>query len=158
MPLTHRIPAMLIDADACPVTDIAIACARRHGMPVTLICDTAHHMEREGATTLTVTKGADSADFRLVNLLSPGDVVVTQDYGLAAMCLARRARVMRQDGVEYADDTIDAMLMSRHISRKIRMSGGRVKGPPKRTAADDDAFAQALTRLLDELCPVDRSK
>ena len=137
-----------IDADACPVVDATLALAKRHGLHVTLVCDTAHRMEREGATTITVGKGADSADFRLVNLLSSGDVVVTQDYGLAAMCLARGARVLRQDGLEYTDQNIDALLLARHTARKIRMGGGRLKGPPKRTREQDEAFASALEAML----------
>ena len=80
-----------IDADACPVVDIAIRVARMHGVPITLVCDDAHHMQREGARVITVARGADSADLNLVNLLKQGDIVVTQDYGLAALCLSRGA-------------------------------------------------------------------
>lgn len=141
---------ILIDADGCPVVDAAIACSRRHGVAVTLICDTAHHFEREGADTITVSKGADSADFRLVNLIQPDDIVVTQDYGLAAMCLARRARVLNQDGMRYTDQNIDALLLARHTARKVRMAGGRLKGPPKRTASQNEAFEAALEALLSE--------
>lgn len=83
---------LLIDADACPVVEIALRVARARGVEVLLVCDDAHEMRREGARTVTVARGADSADLRLVNLLEPGDIVVTQDYGLAALCLARAAR------------------------------------------------------------------
>lgn len=143
---------ILIDADGCPVVDIAIAIARRYAIDVTLICDTAHHFEREGAETITVSKGADSADFRLVNMIAPGDIVVTQDYGLAAMCLARRARILNQDGMAYTDDNIDALLLARHTARKIRMGGGRLKGPPKRISTQDDTFARTLEGMLRERC------
>ena len=81
-----------IDADACPVVDIAIRTARAHHMEVTLVCDDAHHMMREGASTITVLRGADSADLKLVNLLRKGDVVITQDYGLASLILAKKAK------------------------------------------------------------------
>ena len=73
---------LLIDADACPVVEIALRAARARGVEVLLVCDDAHEMRREGARTVTVARGADSADLRLVNLLELGDIVVTQDYGL----------------------------------------------------------------------------
>ncbi|MEG1571848.1 MAG: DUF188 domain-containing protein, partial [Clostridia bacterium] len=100
--------------------------------------------------TLTFSKGADSVDFALVNLLHPGDLVITQDYGLAAMCLARKARVLHQDGMEYTNDNIDALLLARHTAKKIRNSGGRLKGQAKRTGAQDATFDAALRRLLNE--------
>lgn len=89
---------ILIDADGCPVVNQAIRLGNRAGLEVILLCDTSHVFQREGARTITVSKGADSVDFALVNLLEPGDVAVTQDYGLAAMCLARGARAISQDG------------------------------------------------------------
>ena len=88
---------LFVDADACPVVPQCLEEAGRAGVPVTLVCDQAHRMERPGAETVTVSQGADSADFALVNRVQPGDVVVTQDYGLAAMCLAKRAKVLHQD-------------------------------------------------------------
>ena len=115
---------ILIDADGCPVVDTTLACARQRGIGVLLICDTAHYFEREGARTITVSKGADSADFRLVNLIETGDLVITQDYGLAAMALAKQAVVLNQDGMRYTADNIDALLLARHTARKIRRGGG----------------------------------
>ncbi len=139
---------ILIDADGCPVVDIAIACARKRDIPVLLICDTAHFFEREGARTITVSKGADSADFRLVNMVEAGDLVITQDYGLAAMALAKQAIVLSQNGMRYTDDNIDALLLQRHTARKIRQSGGRLKGPPKRTREQDEDFKRTFCSLL----------
>ena len=135
---------LLIDADGCPVVDLTLACTRQRGIEVLLICDTAHVFEREGAQTITVSKGADSADFRLVNMINAGDLVITQDYGLAAMALAKQALVLNQNGMRYTADNIDALLLSRHTARKIRRAGGRLKGPPKRTKAQDEAFRDAL--------------
>lgn len=139
---------ILIDADACPVVDITLKYARQTGTEVLLICDTAHEMEREGAKTITVSKGADSVDFKLVNLIKAGDLVITQDYGLAAMALAMRAVVLHQSGMRYTEDNIDALLFARHTARKIRMSGGRLKGPAKRTKEQDASFQEALCALL----------
>ena len=137
-----------IDADACPVVNLAIRVAARHGVEVTLVCDDAHHMQREGARTITVSRGADSADLMLVNLVHKGDCVVTQDYGLAALCLARGARPMDQNGRIYDENNIDSLLGMRHISQKVRRAGGRMKGPPKRTKEQDDWFEHALESVL----------
>ena len=103
---------------------------------------------REGAETIIVDKGADSADFRLVNLIGNGDIAVTQDYGLAAMCLSKRAIVINQDGRQYTEENISGLLSFRAVSAKIRRSGGRTKGLPKRTAEQDKAFETALSELL----------
>jgi len=141
---------VLIDADGCPVVRLAVDCANRRGVAVTLVCDSAHLFNLPGAETVTVTKGADSADFRIVNLVQPGDIVITQDYGLAAMALARRARVLSQNGMLYTDGNIDSLLLARHTSRKLRNAGVRMKGPAKRTKEQDEAFLAAFERLLDE--------
>ncbi len=119
-------------------------------MACVLVCDTSHEMQRPGARTVTVSKGADNVDFALVNMLSPGDAVVTQDYGLAAMCLSRRALALSQDGMRYTADNIGALLLQRHVSRKIRMAGGRTSGPKKRTPQQNEAFVRALDALLAE--------
>jgi len=140
---------ILIDADGCPVVDAAVRLAKKHGAECLILCDTAHVFDKDGATTLTFSKGADSVDYALVNRVLPGDLVVTQDYGLAAMCLARRAEVINQDGMAYDADNIDALLLARHTARKIRSSGGRLRGPQKRTAAQDARFECALAAFLE---------
>lgn len=139
---------ILVDADGCPVVDIAIRCAREFGVPVVLLCDSAHRFEREGVQTVTVDKGADSADFALVNRVRPGDAVVTQDYGLAALCLARRAKVLHQNGFLYDEDNIDSLLMARHTAKKIRRGGGRLRGPAPRTKQQDVNFERCLREVL----------
>ena len=139
---------VLIDADGCPVTDIAIRLCSEFQIPCILLCDTAHVFQREGAQTLIFDKGADSVDYALVNRIQPGDLVITQDYGLASMCLARNCRILHQDGWEYTRDNIDALLLVRHESRKHRAAGGRFRGPKKRTQAQNTAFEQALRHLL----------
>jgi uncharacterized protein YaiI (UPF0178 family) len=142
---------LLIDADGCPVTGIAVHIAREHNIECLILCDTAHEFSKEGALTITVSKGADSVDFALVNLVQKGDAVVTQDYGLAAMCLARGAVALNQNGMIYTGGNIDALLQQRHTAQKIRRGGGRLKGPPKRGAEQDRAFEEALRGLLNDL-------
>ena len=141
---------IFIDADGCPVVDIAVRTAKRYGLECTIICDTAHSIQPEGADTIIVDKGADSADYRLVNLVSVGDIAITQDYGLAAMCLSKKAVVLNQDGKRYSEDNISGLLEFRAVSAKIRRSGGRTKGMPKRTVQQDKEFEKALTELIGE--------
>ena len=140
---------ILIDADGCPVVDLTIGLAKRFNWPVLLICDTSHGMYREGAETLTVSKGADAVDFVLVNRVQPGDIVVTQDYGLAAMVLAKRGVPIDQNGRVYNEGNIEQLLYGRHVAKKIRQSGGRMKGSKKRQQADNDKFRDSLTRILE---------
>ena len=114
---------ILIDADGCPVVDLTLQIAKRFGVPVIILCDTSHQIEREGAQTLVFDKGADSVDFALVNRVKPGDVVVTQDYGLASMCLAKCARVLNQNGMEYSScrsNLLKGLLYCRIRCRKIK--------------------------------------
>ena len=139
---------ILIDADGCPVVDLAVTQAQKFHIECLLLCDTSHVFQKEGAQTLTFSKGPDSVDFALVNLAQPGDIVITQDYGLAAMCLARNAVVLSQDGMQYTADNIDALLLQRHIAKKIRNAGGRLKGPSKRRPQQDEAFLDKLEEIL----------
>ncbi len=141
---------ILIDADGCPVVDITLGIARRYGIECVIFCDTSHVFEKDGVQTVVCSKGADSVDFALVNRALAGDIVITQDYGLAGMCLARKCVAFNQDGLRYTEDNIDALLHSRHVSRKIRQSGGRTKGPSKRTRAQDETFESALCEYLEK--------
>ena len=98
--------------------------------------------------TIILDKGADSVDFSIANRVTSGDLVITQDYGLAAMCLARGARILHQDGWEYTPENIDGLLLLRHESRKARASGNRLRGNTKRKPHQNTAFARSLERIL----------
>lgn len=139
---------ILIDADGCPVVKIAVDTAKKFGIECIVLCDTSHEFSFDSARTVVVEKGADSVDFKLVNLIRSGDIAVTQDYGLAAMCLAKGAVPISQNGMVYTDRNIDGLLYSRYVSKKIRNSGGRLKGPSKRTEEQDKAFSDKLTYLI----------
>lgn len=139
---------ILIDADGCPVVDLTVKLAKKYGIECTILCDTSHEFNRDGAKTVVVEKGADSVDFKIVNLVGEGDIVVTQDYGLAAMCLARKAIPVSQNGMVYTDKNIDQLLFTRYVSKKIRNAGGRMKGPSKRTPEQDKAFESVLEKLI----------
>ena len=139
---------ILIDADGCPVVDIALEMAKTAHLPCHIFCDTSHVFEKTGAETHVVPKGADSADFALVNFINRGDIVITQDYGLASMALSRGAICINQDGDEYTEYNIDALLLARHTAKKIRNAGGRLKGIPKRTKEQNLRFYEKLKKLL----------
>lgn len=139
---------ILVDADGCPVVDLTIQIAQQYKLLVYLFCDTAHNMDRDGAETIMVSKGADAVDFVLVNRVKEGDIVITQDYGLAAMVLAKRGLVIDQNGREYTNYNIDQLLHSRHIAKKIRQAGGRMKGPKKRQKENNESFENGFKALI----------
>ena len=141
----------LIDADACPVTRLAESILKKYSIPCILFCDTSHVMQSDYSQVITASKGADSVDFALLSLVNANDVVITQDYGLAALCLAKGAFVINQNGMQYTNDNIDTLLTSRHINAKIRASGARHKGPKKRTKEADESFEAAFENLIQKL-------
>ena len=140
---------VLVDADACPVKQIIVRLAKQRGMPVTMLIDTSHEINDGYSTVITVDKQADSVDFALMGLLTRDDIVVTQDFGVAAMTLAKGARAVNQNGLVFTNENIDKLLMERHIGAKVRRGGGRTKGPAKRTKEDDDRFEATFIKMLD---------
>ena len=144
---------ILVDADACPVKQIIVRLAKGRNIPVTMLIDTSHELSDGYSAIITVDKQADSVDFALMGLLKCEDIVVTQDYGLAAMVIGKGARALSQNGLIFTNANMDKLLMERHISGKIRRGGGRTRGPAKRTKEDDARFETTLERLLDESNP-----
>ncbi|MFD1206912.1 MULTISPECIES: YaiI/YqxD family protein [Sporosarcina] len=142
---------IFVDADGCPVVNETISIAKQFNLPCKLICDTAHEMHREGAETIIVSKGADAVDFVLVNRVQKGDIVITQDYGLAAMVLAKLAHPIDQNGRRYTEENIDQLLFARHTAQKIRMAGGRLRGPKKRSKELNERFSFQLRELCKTL-------
>ena len=141
---------ILIDGDGCPVIGISIAVANKFKKEVVIICDTSHDFSKYNVETVVVSKGNDSADFFIVNKVTKEDIVVTQDYGLAAMVLSKGAYVINQNGFIYNDSNIDQLLFTRHISKKIRQSKGRIKGHKKRNKEEDIRFEESLSKLIKE--------
>jgi len=138
----------LIDADGCPVVKNAVHVCAENAVSCLILCDTAHSIHYDSAETCVFDKGADSVDYAIANRVCEGDIVVTQDYGLASMCLARKARVIHQDGWEYTEENIDALLLFRHDSRKARIAGARIKGPRKRIHHQNKAFEECLQFMI----------
>ncbi len=141
---------ILIDGDGCPVVRLTVELAQAYQIPCAVLCDTSHMFRDDYAEVIVCDKGADSVDYKLVNLVQAGDLVVTQDYGLAAMALSRKAIPIHQDGFCYTDDNIGGLLEARAFSGKVRRAGGRLKGQKKRTAQQNQAFADCLRRILEE--------
>lgn len=144
---------ILVDADACPVVKLIEQTAKRYEVEVVLFCDTNHILYSEYSTVRTIGAGADAVDFALTAECRKGDVVVTQDYGVAAMILSKGAYGLHQSGMQYTNENIDRLLAERHMAKKARMSRAKhhMKGPKKRTQEDDARFISALETLLSEL-------
>lgn len=142
---------ILVDADACPVKEIIVRQAKQRKLPVVMLLDTSHVRNDGYSMVITVDKGRDSADIRLANLLESGDVVVTQDFGVAALALGKGAYALNQNGMAYDDGNMDQLLFERHLGQKVRRAGGRTAGVKKRTHRDDAAFEEAFARLLDQV-------
>lgn len=147
-----------IDADACPVVKITEQVARKYELPVTLLCDTNHILTSDYSEVRVIGAGADAVELALINLCQAGDIVVTQDYGVAAMALGKKAYVIHQNGWQYNAGNIDILLMKRHMAKKARRSKKKLhlKGPAKRTEEDDDKFATGLIRLIELMKSTDR--
>lgn len=144
---------ILVDADACPVVRITEQVAKEKGISITLLCDTNHVLQSDYSEVITVGAGADAVDFKLVSICQKGDLVVTQDYGVAAMILGKGAYGIHQSGKWYTNENIDQMLMERHMAKKARNAKKRhhLKGPAKRTVEDDQHFEASLRRLIDSI-------
>ena len=142
---------ILVDADACPVVRIVEQTAERYKIPVVLLCDTNHVLQSSYSEIKVIGAGADAVDFALVNQCGKGDIVVTQDYGVAAMILGKGAHGIHQSGKWYTNENIAQMLMERHLAKKARMGKGKhhLKGPAKRTEDDDEWFQESLCKLIE---------
>ena len=142
---------ILVDADACPVKELIISCAEKYQKEVIMVSDVAHMIfyDKPFVISITVDQGADSADLAIANRTASGDICITQDFGLAALLLAKKATVLHPNGFFYTTETIDRMLFERHLSREMRRQkkhrGGHIR---KRTKEDDEKFLQALEKAL----------
>ncbi len=150
---------ILVDADACPVKEIIERIAKEHQLPVLMFIDTSHILYSDYSEIILVSKAPDAVDFALMNRTAKGDIVISQDYGVAAMALGKGAYAIHPSGKLYSDSNIDILLMERDIAKHYRRSGSRQSGhtrltghAKKRTTADDDRFAKALSDLCDRLC------
>ena len=139
---------IVVDADACPVQDIIEIVAQRCQLEVVLVSNIHHHLQSQYASIVMVDGASQAADLAIMNMVCPGDIVVTQDYGLASMVIAKGSFALDPSGRIYSDDNIDGLLMSRFLNQKARQAGKRIKGPRKRTKPDDVCFTKNLKRII----------
>ena len=143
---------IIVDADACPVKELIIRCAKKHNLEVIMVWDVAHMLfyPEDFITVITVDQGFDSADLVIANRTQADDICITQDYGLASLLLAKKATVLHHNSFFYTQENIDRMLFERHLSREMRRQkksrGGHVR---KRTKEDDEKFLHALERAIE---------
>lgn len=144
---------ILIDADACPVVAQAVEIAKKYALPIELFCDTNHILQSDYAIIRLIGAGRDAVDLALVNKCLRGDIVVTQDYALAALVLAKQGYALNQNGFYYTNENIDALLANRYENAKARRSKSKnhLKGPKKRTKEDDARFVKALVELIEKV-------
>ncbi len=145
---------IIVDADACPTKSIIEEVAFNNNVDVVMVFDTAHQYESEYSTVIIVDKGADSVDQEILRLTRKNDIVVTQDYGLAALALAKGCKALNQNGMIYSEFNIDLLLDQRYYSAKLRKSGLRAKNQKKREVSDDSKFREALNYLISLWCKI----
>jgi uncharacterized protein YaiI (UPF0178 family) len=142
---------IVVDADACPVKKEIITTARLFGVPVLMVASYDHRLEAEaGVEIKQVDRSDQSVDLYISNQAKRGDIVVTQDFGLATVALAKGAVVLSNRGQRYDDGIIDFLMERRHEQAKIRRQGGRTKGPKAMTGEDRLRFQQKLTKVLQD--------
>ena len=141
---------IFVDADACPVVSIVENIAYKYSVLVTLLCDTNHVLESDYSEVIVVGAGADAVDYKLISICHKGDIVVSQDYGVAAMALGKGAYAIHQSGKWYTNDNIDWMLMERNLNKKARRASGKnhIKGSKKRTPEDDEHFSKSFEKMI----------
>lgn len=139
---------ILVDADACPVKKEILQVAKEFDIKVIMYFDTSHEYRDGYSEVIIVDKGRDSVDLALVNALEPGDVVVTQDYGVAALALAKQCKAIDLYGTEFNSFNIELKLNQRAFNQKMRNSGTRIKGPKKRVSKDNEKFLESFRHLI----------
>lgn len=141
---------VFIDADACPVLRIAERVAKKYNLKVNLFCDTNHILKSDYSNIIIIGAGADAVDIALINNCHKGDIVITQDYGVAALALGKGAFAIHQSGKIFTENNIDSLLMQRYVCKKQRMSSSKhhIKGPKKRTKEDDINFEISFENLI----------
>ena len=139
---------IIIDADACPVYKHAVKIAEKYKVKCILVCDFNHILKVEYGEVVTVDKGRDNADFRIISILEAGDMVITQDYGLASLVLSKDGHAMHHSGMLYSQDNIDKLLFERFLSSKVRRSGQRTHNNKKFTEQNSERFVEELTKWI----------
>lgn len=142
---------IIVDADACPGRQIIESVAIKYGLQLIMYCDMNHILQSSYGEIRYVESGFQSVDIYIANEAAAGDIIVTQDYGVAAMVLGKKASAISPRGFIYSDSNIEKLLFERHISQKVRKGGGRTSNPKKRTKEDDMRLETNLVRLIETM-------
>lgn len=138
---------IIVDADACPGKHIIEEVAKKFQLELIFYCDINHILTSDYATIKYMDSGFQSVDMKIANEASSGDIVVTQDYGVAAMVLGKKAYAISPRGNIFSDDNIEKLLFERHLSAKVRRGGGKTANHKKRNSEDDERLRENLIRL-----------
>lgn len=139
---------ILVDADGCPVKNIIVKVAKEYDIPVIMFANTSHFIDDGYSKVVIVGKGHDSADFALINKVNEGDIIVTQDYGVATMALSKKSYAINQNGLVYTNENMDKLLFQRYLSQKTRRAGGKTTNAKKRKKEDDQRFERNFRNLI----------
>lgn len=139
-----------VDADGSPVVNICVKVAKEYELDIILVKNYAHEIQNNYAKVISVDIAQDSADFYIVNHINKGDIVVTQDYGLAALCLAKGTHPINQNGLIFTEDNIDGMLNRRHIHKELRKQGKHHSKAKKRKSESNSIFEYKLKELIEK--------
>lgn len=139
---------IIVDADACPGKLLIEKAAVENNIEVKLYCDMNHVLESETSQVIYIESGSQNVDIAVTNEAKKGDIVITQDFGVAAMVLGKNCYAISPKGYIYDNDNIDGLLFQRHISAKVRRGGGKTSNPKKRTQDDDARLYNNLLKLI----------
>ena len=139
---------IIVDGDACHGISIIENLAKKNEVELIVYCDIHHFITLDYGEVRVVDSGFQSVDMKVSNECKENDIVVSQDYGVAAICLGKKANVISPKGYIYSNENIDDLLEQRHISAKIRRAGGRTQNAKKRSREDDHRLQKSLIYLL----------
>ncbi|MBE5963903.1 MAG: hypothetical protein E7252_03055 [Lachnospira sp.] len=144
---------ILVDADACPVLSCIEKQAKAREIELIFVCDSNHMLKSDYAQIIQVESGHDSADFALIGMCKENDIVVTNDYGLAALVLGKKARALHASGMIYTKENIDALLLERHLTKLQRQATGRRRIKKQHIYIEEHSmgFKDALNKIIDEI-------
>ncbi len=140
-----------VDADACPgeIKELLFRAAKRTKTKVTLVANQPMRTPRSDfIDSLLVGAGMNAADQRIVELVEPGDLVITADIPLAAEVVANGAEALDPRGELYTDANVGERVAVRNLLDELRGGGLITGGPANFSAKDRQAFANELDRWL----------
>lgn len=139
---------IIVDGDGCPARDLIEKVAKENNIELIIYCSIDHMIKSDYAEVRYADKGSQVVDMKVANEAKKNDIVISQDYGVAAMVLGKGAYAISPKGYIYSHKNIDNLLFQRHISAKIRKSGGKYSNPKKRTKEDNERLYTNLIKLM----------